>query len=96
MNNLSKQIRGVVRDSLSHISTQPAKIAEDEICRQLNILVESYIKDLKELQNFQDVHVGLWATDKEPIEKEIFFQITKQGSSKERDQDTVVPSNTDG
>lgn len=30
---------------------------------------------IKELQHFKDSVIGLWATDKEPENKDLFFQI---------------------
>ena len=71
---ITTELREIIKEGLSHISTHPAKIAEDEICRRLNLFFESHLKDL---QHFQDCHIGLWATDKEPEDKENFFQITK-------------------
>jgi hypothetical protein len=58
----------IVRSGLSHISPDAAKFAEREIVREIS----AYISDL---QHFKDVHIGLWATDKEPENKDLHFQI---------------------
>ena len=68
-----QEVRAIVKEGLSHVSTPSAQIAEREIVRRVNSLIESHYK---ELTHFKDTSIGLWATDIEPKDKTNFFQIT--------------------
>ena len=65
---MNDKLKSIIENALSHISTQPAEIAKRELLREIT----EYVKDL---QHFKDVHIGLWATDREPEDKALFFQI---------------------